>query len=396
MSRIVLGVGAGIAAYKALSLCSALVQRGDEVDVVLGADAERFVTPLAFAALTHRPVLASLWDAPDGVPHVALARRAEVVALVPVTANLIARLAHGFADDLPTAIALATRAPVVVAPAMNGSMYGHAATVANLATLRARGIRIVEPETGFLAERERDVGRLANETALVGGIDAALRAEVAELAGTRVVVTAGPTREALDPVRFLSNPATGTMGIELAREALRRGASVELVLGPTHVAPPPGVRTRRVTTADEMLAATLDAARDADVAIATAAVADWRPALASASKVKKADGPGALELVRTPDVLAELARLRPRPYLVGFAAETDDHDRHAREKLARKDLDAIAVNDVGRADVGFGTGDGELALIFRDGRREELGRAPKSELAARLWNAILRARAEAR
>jgi len=395
VSRIVLGVGAGIAAYKALALCSTLVQRGDDIDVVLGADAERFVTPLAFAALTHRPVLASLWDAPDRIPHIGLARRADVVALVPATANLIARLAHGFADDLPAAIALATRAPVVVAPAMNGSMFDHAATVANLATLRARGVRIVDPETGFLAEREHDVGRLASEAALVAGIDAALRTETGELAGTRVLITAGPTREALDPVRFLSNAATGTMGIELAREALRRGATVELVLGPTHVAPPAGAVTTRVTTAAEMLAATLEAARGATIAIATAAVADWRPASASPSKVKKDDGPGSLELVRTPDVLAELGRLRPRPYLVGFAAETDDHDRHAREKLARKDLDAIAVNDVGRADVGFGTGEGEVALIFRDGRREELGRAPKPELAMRMWNAVLQARAEA-
>ena len=392
MSRIVLGVAGGIAAYKAAALCSALVQRGDDVDVVMTDGAQQFVGPLTFAALTRRPVLSSLWDAPETIPHIALARAAGVVAIAPATANVIAKLALGLADDLLSNIALATRAPLVIAPAMNDVMYEHPATQANLATLAARGVRIVPPETGFLAEREVGIGRLAEAATILGSIDEAL-AQTHELRDERVVITAGPTREAIDPVRFLSNASTGTMGVELAREALARGATVDLVLGPTLVEPPSGARVSHVTSAQEMYESTLSRASDATIAIASAAVADWRPVETYAYKVKKGDGPASLALERTPDILAALGRRKNGTFLVGFAAETDDLEAHAREKLAAKGLDAIAVNDVSPgAAGGFGTGDSELVLLWPQGRAP-LGRGSKRELARRMWDALARLRA---
>jgi len=386
LSRILLGVAGGIAAYKAAGLCSALVQRGDDVDVVMTPGAERFLTPLTFAALTRRPVFGSLWEAPESIPHIALARSADVVAVVPATANVIAKLALGIADDLLTNIVLATRAALVLAPAMNTVMYEHPATREHLRTLQARGASIVAPGTGFLAEREPGVGRLAEQDAILAALDAALAAAT-QLAGQRVVITAGPTREAIDPVRFLSNASTGTMGIELARAALARGARVDLVLGPTLIEPPAGAEVVRVTTAQEMYDATLARAPLADVAIASAAVADWRPAQTHAQKVKKVPGPQTLALERTPDILAALGERKNGTFLVGFAAETEDFESNAREKLIRKRLDAIAVNDVSPAASGFGPGPSELVLLHRGGRIE-LGRGSKRALAAKLWDAL--------
>ncbi len=390
--RIVLGVAGGIAAYKAAALCSALVQRGDEVDVVMTDGAERFVGSLTFAALTRRPVLGSLWDAPESIPHIALARSADVVAIVPATANVIAKIALGIADDLLTNVTLAARVPVVVAPAMNSAMFEHPATQDHLTTLRARGVAVVEPGTGFLAERESGIGRLADRELILAAIDASA-ARSRDLVGTRVLVTAGPTREAIDPVRFLSNASTGTMGIELAREALARGADVDLVLGPTDVVPPAGATVRRVVSAQDMFDATLACAAGADVAIASAAVADWRPAESFAHKVKKHEGADSIALERTPDILAALGERKNGTFLVGFAAETRDVERYGREKLAAKNLDAIAVNDVSQSGSGFGTGANEIVLLWPDGGREELGRASKRELARSMWDALLRIRA---
>lgn len=389
--RVVLGVTGGIAAYKAAALCSALVQRGDEVDVVMTDGARRFIAPLTFAALTRRPVLENLWDAPETIPHIALARSADVVAIVPATANAIAKLALGLADDLLGNIALAARVPLVVAPAMNSAMYEHPATQGHLATLAARGVAIVEPGTGFLAERELGIGRLADLGEILAAIDAAL-GRPRDLEGERVLITAGPTREALDPVRFLSNASTGTMGIELARAALRRGADVDLVLGPTLVEPPAGVRLARVTSAKEMYDATLGWAAGATIAIATAAVSDFRPTRSYGRKVKKDAAELTLSLERTPDILEALGRSSPGTFLVGFAAETNDAEAYAREKLRRKSLDAIAVNDVGAPGLGFGTGENELVLLWPGDGREALGRASKAELADRLWDALLRVR----
>ncbi len=397
--RVLLGVTGGIAAYKAAALASRLVQNGAVLDVVMTEDALRFVGEATFAALARRPVHRSLWERVDQIPHIALAREAEVLAIVPATANTIAKLALGLADDLLTNIALATAAPIVIAPAMNSSMLAHPATQANLATLRARGVAIVEPETGFLAEREHGPGRLAGEEALLAAIAGALErgAEPArrhgELAGERVLITAGPTREPIDPVRFLSNAATGTQGIELAREALARGAEVDLVLGPTHLEPPAGARTARVTTAREMEAAVRERAGRATIAIATAAVADWRPAATHEHKVKKTDEPQALELARNPDILAGLGADKPAGlFLVGFAAETQAWEANAREKLARKRLDAIVVNDVG-GERGFGPVGNALTLLWGADGRRDLGAGSKRELSARLWDALLELRA---
>ncbi|MDQ2859076.1 MAG: bifunctional phosphopantothenoylcysteine decarboxylase/phosphopantothenate--cysteine ligase CoaBC [Candidatus Eremiobacteraeota bacterium] len=389
--RILLGVAGGIAAYKAAALCSALVQRGDEVDVVLTDAARRFIGPLTFAALTRRPVLECLWDAPETIPHIALARSAHAIAIVPATAHVVAKLALGIADDLLTNVALAARVPLIVAPAMNGAMYEHPATQAHLATLEARGVTLVAPGVGFLAERELGIGRLAEQDEILAALDGAL-ARTQDLAGRRVLITAGPTREAIDPVRFLSNASTGTIGIELAREALARGADVDLILGPTLLEPPFGARVERVVSAQEMYDATLARAPGADVAIATAAVADWRPVRAFSEKVRKDEIDATLALERTPDILAELGRSKNRTYLVGFAAQTHDIETYAREKLAKKRLDAIAVNDVSTPLAGFGTGTSELVLLWPDGEREALGRAPKRELARRMWDALVRAR----
>jgi phosphopantothenoylcysteine decarboxylase/phosphopantothenate--cysteine ligase len=388
--RLLLGVAGGIAAYKAVALTSRLVQEGALVDVIMTEAAQRFVTPLSFAALTGRRVYTSLWEAPESIPHLALVRAAELFAVVPATADVLAKLANGVADDLLTSAALAARIPLLVAPAMNSAMYEHAATIENLRTLRARGVTIVEPAEGFLAEREYGIGRLADEEVLLGAIRRAL-ARRTELRGQRVVITAGPTREPIDPVRFISNGSTGTMGIELAREALARGATVDLILGPTLVDPPAEARVTRVTSAQQMYEATLAVAAGADYTIAAAAVADWRPARTYEHKVKKDDGPERLELVRTPDILAALGERGDGTFLVGFAAETENLEANAREKLVRKRLDAIAVNDVSQEGLGFGTGENELVVLW-DGGREALGRGSKRDLAARMWDLLIELR----
>jgi phosphopantothenoylcysteine decarboxylase/phosphopantothenate--cysteine ligase len=391
--KLLVGVCGGIAAYKAAALTSFLVQRGDDVTVLMTSEAKEFVGEVTFAALSGRRVYSSLWDEAHEIPHIRLVREAGVFAIVPATANVLAKLARGQADDLLTNAALAARIPLVIAPAMNSAMYDHPATQANLRVLRARGAAIVEPGTGFLAEREAGVGRLAEQAAIVAAIDTAAACS-SELEGVRVVITAGPTREAIDPVRFISNASTGTTGIELAREAQARGAQVDLVLGPTEVEAPCGVRVHRVVTAQELYDVTLPLAAGAGVAIASAAVGDWRPAQTFDRKVKKEDGADSIALERTPDTLAALGAAKNGTFLVGFAAETDDIEAHAREKLVRKRLDAIVVNDVsgGR---GFGTGENEVIVLAASGARIPIRRAGKGELARRLWDAIASLRAGA-
>jgi phosphopantothenoylcysteine decarboxylase/phosphopantothenate--cysteine ligase len=385
--RILLGVSGGIAAYKAAALTSTLVQRGDgvDVDVVMTGDAERFVTLLTFASLTGRPVYTSLWDLPERIPHIRLVREAQVALVVPATANLIAKLAAGIADDLLTAALLAARIPRILAPAMNEAMYEDPATQANISALRARGYEIVDPERGFLAERERGIGRLASEERILEALDRALTRRQS-LQGKRVAITAGPTREPFDPVRFLSNASTGATGIELAREAALRGASVTLLLGPTQLEPPAGVTVVRIGTARELYEAALAHAVGADLTIATAAVADWRPAEHSESKLHKSGEELSVRLAPNPDVLATLGERKGSTFLIGFAAETDDHEARGRKKLRDKHLDAIAVNDV-RGERGFGTGDNKLVLLWGDDGRRELGRSDKRTLAARLLDA---------
>ena len=385
-ARIFLGVTGGIAAYKAAALTSALVQRGAEIDVVMTAEAERFVGPLTFSSLTARPVFTSLWDAPEDIPHIRLVRAAQIAIVVPATANVIAKLASGIADDLLTTALLAARIPIIVAPAMNAAMYEDDATQRNLAALRARGYEVVDPERGFLAERESGTGRLASEERLLEAIERALQRR-RSLAGKRVAITAGPTREAFDPVRFLSNASTGATGIALAREASLRGADVTLLLGPTQLQPPAGVNVVRITTARELLDAAVTNAAGADLVIATAAVADWRPESQQPQKLKKSAEMQTLDVVQNPDVLAELGRRKGSSFLVGFAAETENFEANAREKLQRKHLDAIAVNDV-RDERGFGTGENTLTLVWGTQGRRELGTADKPTLAARLLDAV--------
>jgi phosphopantothenoylcysteine decarboxylase/phosphopantothenate--cysteine ligase len=385
-ARVLLGVTGGIAAYKAAALTSTLVQRGAAVDVIMTAEAERFVGPLTFSSLTARPVYTSLWDAPERIPHIRLVREANVALIAPATANVIAKLANGIADDLLTTALLAARIPILIAPAMNDAMYAHPATQANLAVLRERGYEFVDPERGFLAERESGTGRLASEERL---LEALIRAVTRRHSLTKkhVTITAGPTREAFDPVRFVSNTSTGAMGIALAREAALRGAETVLLLGPTSLEPPAGVRTLRFTTAQQLYDAALQHAVGSDLTIASAAVSDWRPESASDSKLKKTGEDLTVKMVRNPDVLAELGVRKGSTFLVGFAAETDDHEENARAKMQRKNLDAIAVNDV-RGEKGFGNVANTLVLLARDGSRIELGTADKATLAARLLDAI--------
>jgi phosphopantothenoylcysteine decarboxylase / phosphopantothenate---cysteine ligase len=385
-ARIFLGVSGGIAAYKAAALTSALVQRGATVDVVMTTGAERFVTPLTFSSLTARPVYTSLWDAPERIPHIRLVREAHLAVVVPATANLIAKLAAGIADDLLTTALLAARIPRIVAPAMNAAMYENPATQANLASLRSRGYEFVDPERGFLAERETGIGRLATEERILESIERVLRRR-GSLHGKRVAITGGPTREPFDPVRFLSNASTGATAIALAREASLRGAQVTLLLGPTLLDPPSSVDVVRVTTAQELYEAALEHAAGADLIVAAAAVADWRPAQQSDSKVHKSGEAITVQLSPNPDVLATLGERKGASFLVGFAAETESHEANAREKLRRKHLDAIAVNDV-RGERGFGLGENSLVLLWGEDGRRDLGRAEKDALAARLLDAV--------
>ena len=384
-ARVLLGVTGGVAAYKAAALTSTLVQRGAVVDVIMTAEAERFVGPLTFASLTARPVYTSLWDAPERIPHIRLVREAQVALIVPATANVLAKLAHGIADDLLTTALLAARIPIIAAPAMNDAMYRNEATQSNLRALGDRGYTFVDPESGFLAERERGTGRLASEETIVAALETVLT-RTQSLAGKRVAITAGPTREAFDPVRFVSNPSTGQTGVELAREARMRGADVTLILGPTHLEPPAGVRTIRVQTAVEMLEAAMEHAVGADFIIAGAAVSDWRPEQTLPQKVKKTGGVQEVRMLPNPDVLAAIAQKKGASFLLGFAAETEHHEEHAREKLVRKQLDAIAVNDVSNQR-GFGAQPNSLTVLWAGGRRD-LGEAPKSVLSARLLDCI--------
>jgi len=388
--RILLGVSGGIAAYKACELTRRLRDAGAQVRVVLTQNAARFVTPLTFQALSGQAVRADLWDeaAEMGMGHLELARWAECVLIAPASADVIAKLAHGFADELLSTLCLATTAPVAVAPAMNHRMWLHPATQQNIATLRARGMEILGPADGPLAEGESGPGRLLEPHAIVAALarlDASARTHGA-LAGVRVVLNAGPTYEDIDPVRFLGNRSSGRMGFAVAQAALQAGAQVTLIAGPVTLATPDGARRVDVRSARQMREAVLAAVRDADVFIATAAVADWRPAEVSTQKIKKHGAPPALPLIENPDILTEVAKLDPRPFVVGFAAETEDLERNARDKLARKHLDMVAANEVG-ADRGMETDDNALHLYWNGGD-EALPRMSKSALAAALIERI--------
>lgn len=389
---MLLGVTGGIAAYKACFLTRQLTQAGARVQVVMTRSATRFVGPDTFAALTGRPAYVDLWDEPGAVLHVRLAHEADVAIVAPGTANVIAKLAFGIADDLLTSTLLEATCPLVVAPAMHTGMWEHPATVSNVSTLRERGVTIVGPAAGSLAAGDEGVGRLAEPEDLLAALEAAL-SHGRDLTGRRIVVTAGSTWEPIDPVRFLGNRSTGRMGFALAGEAFVRGADVTLVVGPGTVEPPPGPRLIRVETADEMRSAVLEAARDADAVVMAAAVADFRPEHVEASKLKKEAGPPELKLVPTGDILAGLGAEKGRQVLVGFAAETEgDLVATGRAKLEAKNLDLVVVNQVGREGTGFGAETNRAAILGRSGdgvpTEEGLRDWSKAELATAICDRL--------
>ncbi len=377
--RIVLGVTGGIAAYKAAELVRRLGERGAEVQVVMTAGARHFVTPLTFQALSGRPVRTDLWDAAAeaAMGHIELARWAELVLVAPASADFLARVAGGRADDLLTTLCLATEAPLWVAPAMNRLMWAHAATQANVATLAARGVRLLGPASGSQACGETGPGRMLEADEIARAVFAAELE--GPLAGLKVVISAGPTREPLDPVRFISNRSSGKMGFAVAAAARDAGADITLVSGPVSLATPAGVRRVDVETADQMYQAVHAAIGGADIYIGAAAVADYTPARCAKDKIKKTSDCLELSLQRAPDILASVAALERRPFTVGFAAETTDVEKHAREKLVRKHLDLIAANEVG-VDRAFDREDNALLVLWPGGRRE-LALKSKTELA---------------
>jgi phosphopantothenoylcysteine decarboxylase / phosphopantothenate---cysteine ligase len=385
-ARVLLGVTGGIAAYKAAELARELQRAGAEVQPLLTAAGERMVSRATFAALTGRRVPASVWDDPAAVTHVAMARWGQVLVVAPATAHTLARLAAGLADDLLTNIALAFGGPVVVAPAMHTEMWEHPATRANLATLEGRGVLVVPPASGPLTSGDVGPGRLAELDDLVAGVAAALTAGT--LAGTRLLVSLGGTREPLDPVRYLGNRSSGRMGAAIVAEALRRGAEVTAVAAATTVDPPAGARVIRVETAQQLYDAVLAEAAAQDVLVMAAAVADFRPKRVAEGKLKKDQGVPEVVLEPTPDTLAELGRRRrPDQVLVGFAAETGDHLAGARRKLEAKHLDLVVLNHVEGAHSAFGADDADAYLVDAD-TVEELPRASKAAIAVRLLDRV--------
>ncbi len=389
--HILLGVTGSIAAYKAALLVRLLRKEGAEVQVLMTPDAARFISPLTLATLSGRSVEIGLFDREreaDWTHHVHLGLWADLLVVAPATAQTLAKLAHGFCDSMLTATVLSARCPVLVCPAMDHDMYVHPATQRNLDTLRAFGYAIMEPETGELASGLIGQGRLPEPEYILENIRSML-STVRDLDGKKVLVTAGPTREHIDPVRFLSNPSTGKMGYALAAEAARRGAEVVLVSGPTLLESPPGVTRISVTSAQEMYEAVIQH-RDADIIIMAAAVADYTPVEHFKQKLKKGEGELVLRFRRTPDILASLgAQRRKGQLLVGFALETERSEEHALEKLQKKGADWIVLNKANEPGAGFGLHTNRVTLFSREGKRVELPRASKEVLARWIWEILL-------
>lgn len=390
--RILLGVTGGIAAYKSAELCRRLMDAGAEVQAVLTASASRFVTPLTFQALTGNEAPVQLFDTDreSRISHIELARAADVILIAPATANFVAKMAHGLADDLLSTLLLAARCPVVVAPAMNTAMWEHPATRANLDTLAAwPRHRVIEPDAGALACGEVGAGRMPDPPVLIEEVRAALTPQ--DMAGRDVLVTAGPTQEALDAVRFLTNRSTGRMGFAVARAARARGAQVTLVHGPVELERPAGVLAMPVRTAAQMADAVLGQADSVDVIIKVAAVADGRPPSPAAGKLRKAELGGDLTLERTTDILKTLGAKRSgdRPVLVGFAAETEDLDQAGPAKLADKRCDLLVANRVDSTDAGFAAETNRAVIFDRQGGREEVALTTKDALAERICERVV-------
>jgi phosphopantothenoylcysteine decarboxylase / phosphopantothenate---cysteine ligase len=400
--RITLGVTGGVAAYKAAELVRRLQQDGFTVQVVMTRGAREFVTPLTFAALSGQKVITDLFAESSGeanlesaIEHIAVAQRTDLLLVAPATADILAKFARGIADDFLTTLYLASTAPVVVAPAMNVNMWNHAATQENVEMLRARGVKIVDPDEGYLACGMTGAGRLAGQEAIVAAVHEALHA-VRDLAGEKVLVTAGPTRENVDPVRYLTNRSSGKMGYAVAEAAARRGAHVILVSGPTSLEAPSGVERIAVESAEEMHRAVLQKVADCSIAIFAAAVADYRPAQANGQKIKRNSQSTTLALEPTPDILASVARNKGDRFIVGFAAETDHVAENARKKLAVKNADLIVANDVTAEGAGFDHDTNIVTLFARDGRDLALPRMSKSEVAQHILDEVVRLRSTSR
>ena len=403
MAFIALGVTGGIGAYKAVEIARGLQKNGHEVVAVMTKSAERFVGPLTFEAITRREVITDQWKAGANadIEHISIASSIDLLLVAPATANTIGKFANGLADDFLSSLYTATRAPMLIAPAMNTNMFDHPAVAKNLETLMARGVHIVDPGSGYLACGWIGKGRLAEPEAVVAAAEQVLRAHKHDppkpsgeggLQGRRVLITAGPTYEDIDPVRFVGNRSSGRMGYAVAAEALRRGAAVTLVTGPTHLTPPHGAEVVRVRSAAEMHAAVMARAPGRDVVIMSAAVADYTPAESSSQKVKKSDGPLTIVLTRTKDILGDLGTLPSRqqdrlPVLVGFAAETKDVLSYAQEKLKQKGVDLIVANDVSRADAGFDVDTNAVTLVTSAGA-EELPLQAKTAVAAKVLDRV--------
>ena len=396
--KIALGVSGGIAAYKAAEICRLLQDRGVRVQVVMTHAAQEFIRPLTFAALSGEKVITDMFGAgsnehpniESAVEHIGVAQSIDALLVAPATADILAKFAQGIASDFLSTLYLATTAPVVVAPAMNVNMWDHPANQANLDILKKRGVRIVEPGTGYLACGMTGPGRLAENEAIVAATLEALGASQ-ELAGETVLITAGPTREKIDPVRYLTNRSSGRMGYALAEGALRRGARVLLVSGPTALTPPGAAEATRVESAEEMRQAVLKLLPQATIVIKTAAVSDYRPKSPAAQKIKRSNGPMTLELEPTVDILSEITRHKQSQLIIGFAAETQNALENARKKLASKSLDAIVVNDVSREGVGFDS-DRNAVTIITQQEVMEVPETTKWEVAQRVLDQVVRLR----
>jgi phosphopantothenoylcysteine decarboxylase/phosphopantothenate--cysteine ligase len=389
--RVVLGVSGGIAAYKAPELVRRLQDAGADVRVILTPNAARFVSPLALAAVSNHGVILDQWGDPEkgGVDHIELACWADLLLIAPATANILAKLAVGIADDALSTYAVAHRGPMMVAPAMNTFMLAHPTVMQNVEILRARQVEIIEPDSGLLACGEEGAGRLPDVPVIVERVRVHFAAR--DLAGRRVLVTAGPTREPIDPVRYISNRSSGKMGYAIADAARRRGAEVTLISGPTSLPIPAGVAITQITTAAEMHEAVMQNAPSHQIVIKAAAVADFAPSEAAAQKIKKAAGQDeiAITLRKNPDILAALAAVKPRPFVVAFAAETSNVEENAREKLRRKDADLIVANDVSNGSIGFDADENEVVIIARDGASTHVDKAPKFVVANRILDAVI-------
>ena len=386
---VVLGVCGGIAAYKAVDVVSRLVKCGATVHVIMTAAAAQFVTPLTFREISGQPVYTTMWEEPKlwNVEHIALARRADLFVIAPATANMIGKIANGIADDFLSTTVMATTAPVLLVPAMNTEMYLSAATQTNLKTLADRGFHLMTPESGPLACGTAGIGRLPESSAIVERIAAHFSAGKS-LQGVRLLVTAGGTREAIDPVRYIGNRSSGKMGYAIAAVAAERGAEVILVSGPVSLAAPTGVTRVSVESALEMRDAVLAAFSTVDIVIKAAAVADYRPDVVAEQKIKKQSSNMTVNLIKNPDILAELGSSKSSQFLVGFAAETQDLAKNATEKLRRKNLDMLVANDVTQAGAGFESETNIVKVFYQDGVSEELPQMSKRELAAVLLDRV--------